>query len=213
VATIVEKDVLCYVPPPGLDYDLARAKEELELARKEMGPKFKKGFSIKFNSGVEGHKLIAEFLQHEWSTKLGLQVTLESQEWKTFLKDTVNGEYEVARMGWIGNFPDPEAEFLGGFKCKSPDNRTNYCSAKFDALMEKAAGTLDRKERLAIVKEAEAEMMQSAAVVPLYVYTLKNLQKPYVKDLAINFVDQVPFRRAWIDPDWKENAAKKGPAK
>jgi oligopeptide transport system substrate-binding protein len=213
VATIVEKDKLCYVPPPGLDYDLARAKEELALARKEMGANFKNGFSIKFNSGVEGHKLIAEFLQHEWSTKLGLKVTLESQEWKTFLKDTVNGEYEVARMGWIGNFPDPEAEFLGGFKCKSPDNRTNYCSASFDALMEKAAGTLDRKERLAIVKQAEAEMMQAAAIVPLYVYTLKNLQKPYVKDLAVNFVDQVPFRRAWIDPDWKANAARKDATK
>ena len=116
-------------------------------------------------------------------------------------------------MGWIGNFPDPEAEFLGGFKCKSPDNRTNYCSASFDALMEKAAGTLDRKERLAIVKQAEAEMMQAAAIVPLYVYTLKNLQKPYVKDLAVNFVDQVPFRRAWIDPDWKTNAARKDATK
>ena len=204
VAAIVEKGVLCYVPPPGLDYDLAKAKSELALARQEMGAQFKKSFSIKFNSGVEGHKLIAEFLQHEWSTKLGLDVKLESQEWKTFLKDTVNGEYEVARMGWIGNFPDPEAEFLGNFKCTSPDNRTKYCSEKFDALMAKAEGTLDRKERLKIAAEAEHEMIEAAAIVPLYVYTLKTLQKPYVRDLAINFVDQVPFRRVWIDPDWQE---------
>ena len=206
VAAIVEKGKLCYVPPPGLDYDLAKAREELALARKEMGAKFRKGFSIKFNSGVEGHKLIAEYLQHEWSTKLGLTVTLESQEWKTFLKDTVNGEYDVARMGWIGNFPDPEAEFLSNFKCTSPDNRTKYCSQKFDALMAQAEGTLDRKERQAIVREAEAEMMQNSAIVPLYVYTLKTLRKPYVRDLAINFVDQVPFRRVWIDPDWKSRA-------
>ena len=206
VAAIVVKDKLCYVPPPGLDYDLAKAKEELAIARKEMGARFRTGFSIKFNSGVEGHKLIAEYLQHEWSTKLGLKVTLESQEWKTFLKDTVNGEYDVARMGWIGNFPDPEAEFLGGFKCTSPDNRTKFCSQTFDALMAKAEGTADRVERLAIAKEAEREMIESGAIVPLYVYTLKNLQKPYVKDLAINFVDQVPFRRVWIDPDWKREA-------
>ena len=208
MAAIVEKGVLCYVPPPGLDYDLARAKSELALARQEMGATFKKSFSIKFNSGVEGHKLIAEFLQHEWSTKLGLDVRLESQEWKTFLKDTVNGEYEVARMGWIGNFPDPEAEFLGNFKCTSPDNRTKYCSEKFDALMAKAEGTLDRKERLKIAAEAEHEMIEAAAIVPLYVYTLKTLQKPYVRDLAINFVDQVPFRRVWIDPDWKNRGEK-----
>jgi oligopeptide transport system substrate-binding protein len=209
VATIVVKDQLCYVPPPGLDYDLARAKEELALARKEMGSKFRTGFSIKFNSGVEGHKLIAEYLQHEWSTKLGLKVTLESQEWKTFLKDTVSGEYDVARMGWIGNFPDPEAEFLGGFKCTSPDNRTKYCSETFDGLLARAEATADRVERLALAKEAERTMIEDAAIVPLYVYTLKNLRKPYVKDLAINFVDQVPFRRVWIDPAWAERGGAK----
>jgi oligopeptide transport system substrate-binding protein len=203
VAAIVIKDKLCYVPPPGLDFDLAKAREELELARKEMGPAFKNGFSIKFNSGVESHKLIAELLQHEWSTKLGLKVQLESQEWKTFLKDTVNGEYDVARMGWIGNFPDPEAEFLGNFKCTSPDNRSKYCSEKYDALMAKAEGTADRVERLAIAREAEREMIESAPIVPLYVYTAKHLRKPYVKDMAINFVDQVPFRRVWIDPAWR----------
>ncbi len=205
VAAIVQKGALCYVPPPGLDFDLVKAREELAMAKKEMGAGFRKGFSIKFNSGVEGHKLIAEYLQHEWSSKLGLQVTLESQEWKTFLKDTVNGEYDVARMGWIGNFPDPEAEFLGNFKCTSPDNRAKFCSEKFDALMAQAEGTLDRKERLAIAREAEREMIEKAAILPLYVYTLKNLRKPYVKDLAINFVDQVPFRRVWIDPDWKQH--------
>jgi oligopeptide transport system substrate-binding protein len=205
VAAIVEKGKLCYVPPAGVDYDLAEAKKELDLARQEMGSKFPKSFSIKYNSGVEGHKLIAEFMQQEWATKLGLDVKLESQEWKTFLKDTVSGEYDVARMGWIGNFPDAEAEFLPQFKCKSPDNRTKFCSPEFDRLMAKAEGTLDRKERLRITAEAERVMIQDSPIVPMYVYTLKNLQKPYVRDLAINFVDQVAFRKAWIDPDWQRS--------
>jgi oligopeptide transport system substrate-binding protein len=169
-----------------------------------MGASFRKGFTIKFNSGVEGHKLIAEYLQRQWSTQLGLDVKLESQEWKTFLKDTINGEYDVARMGGIGNFPDPETEFLSSFKCTSPDNRTRFCTSTFDALIARAEGTADRVERLALVRDAEREVLEKAAVVPLYVYTLKSLQKPYVKDLAVNFVDQVAFRWAWIDPDWRE---------
>src|SRR5262249_23889854 len=112
VATIVLSNELCYVPPPGLDFDLEKAHRELELAKQEMGDQFPQKFTLKFNSGSDAHKLIAEWIQEVWRKNLGLEVDLEVQEWKTFLKDTVNGEYDLARMGWIGNFPDPEAEFL-----------------------------------------------------------------------------------------------------
>ena len=64
-------------------------------------------FSLKFNSGVEGHKLIAEYIQHEWQEKLGLTIELEVQEWKTYLKATKGGEYQVGRMGWIGGENTP----------------------------------------------------------------------------------------------------------
>ncbi len=207
VAMIMETDVLCYVPPPGLDFDLEKAKAELEIARKEMGSKFPQTFSLKYNSGVEGHKLIAEYLQYVWQTNLGLDVKLASQEWKTFLKDTREGNYEVARMGWIGNFPDTEAEFMPAFKCGSPDNRTKWCSEEFMALYAKAEATMDRKKRLEYVYKMEELMINEAPIVPLYVYTQHHLQKPYMRDLAINFSDQQPWRKAWIDRNWRANEA------
>lgn len=205
VAAIVLSGEICYVPPQGLDFDLEKAKAELELARKEMGAEFPKKLSLKFNSGTESHKLIAEYMQEQWRVNLGLKVELQSQEWKTFLKDTRNGEYEVARMGWIGNFPDPEGEFLPQFKCDSPDNRTKFCNPEFERLYKQAEATADRKKRLSIIKQAEKIMVEDAAIIPLYVYTQHHLQKPFVKDLAINPVDQVPLRKAWIDPDWRQH--------
>lgn len=206
-ASIIEPGKLCYVPPPGLDYDLDKAHAELAQARKEMGPAFPRHFTIKFNSGVEGHKLIAEYLQQEWSKNLGLDVDLESQEWKTFLKDTRNGQFDVARFGGIGNFPDPE-EFLADYKCKSPSNRPGWCNEKYDALFKKAEGTANRKERLGLIHDAEKELIEQEPVIPLYVYRWKILQKPYVHNLAMNPEDQVPFRFASIDPDWKQHQGK-----
>jgi oligopeptide transport system substrate-binding protein len=203
VALIVETGKLCYVPPVGARYDLAKAKEELEIARKELGGKLPK-VTVRFNTGVEQHKTIAEFIQHEWQTKLHLDVELESQEWKTFLKATVNGEYDVARMGWIGNFPDPEAEFLGGFKCESPDNRTGFCSEEYDRLFAEAEQTFDRKKRLEIIRRAEELMINEAPILPLYVYTQHVLQKPYMRDLYINLTNHQSLRETWIDPDWKK---------
>ena len=51
-------------------------------------------------------------------------------------------------------------------------------------------------------------MVEAASIIPLYVYTQHHLQKPYVRDLAINPVDQVPLRKAWIDPQWRTRAAR-----
>ncbi len=207
VASVMISGELCYVPPPGLPYDLEAAKQELALARKEMGAAFPKSFSLKFNIGSEQHKLLAEYMQYEWKTKLGLDVQLESQEWKTFLSDTTYGQYDVARMGWIMNFPDLEAEMLPQFRCDSPDNRTKWCSREFEEIYERAEATTDRTERVRIIREAERVFLEEAPVIPVYVYTQHHLQKPYVKDLAINLTNMIPFEKAWIDPQWKQHAA------
>ena len=203
VASMMIPGQLCYLPPPGLDYDPERARAELAEARKEMGARFPRSFTLKFNAGSEGHKLIAEYVQDQWRKVLGLDVDLQVQEWKTFLADTNNGQYDVARMGWILNFPDVEAEMLPQFKCDAPDNREKYCNPEFDALFRKAEATFDRKQRLAIMREAERILVEDQPIIPFYVYTQQHLQKPYVRDLAMNFVDQVPFEKAWIDPDWR----------
>ncbi len=213
VATIVETNKLCYVPPQGLSFDLDKAKQELALAKRDMGADFKTRFTVKFNTGSEGHKLVAENLQAQWKRNLGLTVTLQSQEWKTYLKATTSGEYEVARLGWIGNFPDPESEFLAIFKCDSPMNRTRWCNKEFDRLFKEAEATADRKQRLAIIKRAATIMINEAPVLPLYVYVQHHLQKPYMRDLAINLPDQVPLHKAWIDPDWKKHLADSAPAR
>jgi len=203
VAMIMVKGELCYVPPPGLDYDPDKARAELALARQELGSKFPSKITYKFNTGVELHKLIAEYLQQQWSRNLGLTVELESQEWKTFLVDTRAGNYDIGRMGWIGNFPDAEAEFDVIFLCGNPNNRPQWCNQDFQRAWAETQLVLDRKQRLAKLYQAEKIMIEDAPVIPLYVYTQKHLQKPYVRDLAINFVDQPPLWEAWLDPDWQ----------
>ncbi len=205
-------DGLCYVPPPGLDFDPDAARMELAQARAELGDAFPEPLSLKFNVGYEGHKLIAEYIQDQWRKNLGLQVELSSQEWKTYLKATVAGEYQVARMGWIGSFPDPESEFVSIFKCGSPFNRPRWCNDEFERLFRQVESTADRVQRLALLRRAEEVVIREAAVIPLYVYTQHHLQKPYVRDLTVNFPDQPPLTRAWIDPGWGAAAAGGGEA-
>jgi oligopeptide transport system substrate-binding protein len=205
VVSLMITGELCYAPPPGLDFDPDKAKAELALAKQEMGAAFPSTLVYKFNAGSEQHKLIAEILQAQWHDVLGLDIQLEVQEWKTFLSDTKNGDYQLGRMGWIGNFPDAEGEFLPFFRCGAPDNRARYCSEAFEAAMAAAKPIRDRKARLKKVYEAEKIMIEDVPVIPIYVYTQVHLQKPYVKDLYINLIDQPPLHEAWIDPDWRKH--------
>jgi oligopeptide transport system substrate-binding protein len=204
VALIMKKGALCYVPPPGLDYDLAAAQAELAQARAELGAAFPAKLSYRYNAGTEVHKQIAEYLQAAWA-RIGLTVELEAQEWKTFVADTRAGRYELARFGSIGNLPDTESEFLPLFRCGAPDNRSRYCNPAFERLLDEARPVQDRVARNAILRRAEQVMIEDAPVIPLYVYTQKHLQKPYVRDLAINLVDQPPMWRAWLDPAWRSH--------
>jgi len=205
VASIMVTGELCYVPPPGLDFDPERARQELALARQELGKDFPSKLVFKFNQGSEQHKLIAEYLQHQWQEVLGVTIELEVQEWKTFLADTKNGQFELGRFGWIGNFPDAEGEFLPLFRCGSPNNRSRYCSPEFERALGAAKPIRDRKQRLERVYQAEQILVEDAPVIPLFVYTQIHLHKPYVRDLHINLVDQPPLHEAWLDPDWKQH--------
>jgi oligopeptide transport system substrate-binding protein len=203
VALVIEPGKLCYVPPPGLEYDPARAREELELARQEMGARFPQTVVYKFNTGVESHKLIAEYVQAQWKTVLGIEVTLESQEWQVFLSDTRKLQYQTARMGWIAAGSDPESEFARLWRCSSPNNRPKWCNQAYERILDEIAEMTDRKARLRRLADAEKVMVEEAPIIPLYNYTQKHLQKPYVRDLHINYIDQPPLWRAWLDPDWK----------
>jgi oligopeptide transport system substrate-binding protein len=207
VVMIMITGELCYVPPPGLDFDPDKAREELALARQEMGASFPSTITYKFNQGNEGHKLIAEYLQAQWEKVLGIDVVLEVQEWKTFLSDTKGGQYQTARFGWIGNFPDSEAEFLPMFACSSPNNRSKWCSPAFEAAMAEVKPIRDRKARLLKLREAERIMIEDAPIMPLYVYVQINMKKPYVKDLGVNFPDQPPLHEAYLDPSWRDAEA------
>jgi oligopeptide transport system substrate-binding protein len=200
-ALVMISGQLCYVPPPGLDHDLAAARREIALARAEGGVP-DHPIEYRYNAGSEAHKQIAEYLQASWA-RIGVDVRLTAQEWNSLLDDTHRGDYEISRLGAAGTIADTESEFLAIFRCDSPDNRGKYCSPAFERLMDEARALTDRRARNAKLREAEAVMLEDAPVLPIYVYTQKHLIKPYVRDYAINVVDQPPLWRIALDGGWR----------
>lgn len=203
VAMVIQPGALCYVPPSGLDFDPEQARRELALAREQMGADFPSRLSLTFNLGTESHRAIAEYVQASWREVLGLHIELSSQEWKTYLQATLSGDFEIARFGAGSSFPDPESEILSMFKCDSPNNRARWCNPEFEQYFRAAESMPDRSRRLELIHDAERVLVQDAPVIPIYVYTNYQLQKPYVRDMPLNPTDKQPLHLLWIDPDWR----------
>jgi oligopeptide transport system substrate-binding protein len=81
------------------DSQFARAQELLAEAGYPGGEGFPV-FELMYNTS-EGHKLVAEMVQEMWKTNLGIEITLANQEWAVFQETRKQGDYQVARGGWI----------------------------------------------------------------------------------------------------------------
>ena len=53
-----------------------------------------------------GHIAVAESMQQDFSA-VGIKMTIQVQDWNVFLEERKNGNFDIAREGWIADFNDP----------------------------------------------------------------------------------------------------------
>lgn len=130
--------------------------------------------SILYNTD-EGHKQIAEFIQQEWKNNLGINVTLENQEWQTYLSNRNQGNFAVARAGWVGDYTDPNT-FLDMFLTGSGMNGGKYSNEVFDLLINEAARMDAGPDRMGVLRTAEDLLInEDQGILPLYYYVTMNM--------------------------------------
>lgn len=125
----------------------------------------------------DNHKAVGEALQSQWQAGLGVQVTLNNQEWGTFLETRKQGDYQIARNGWINDYNDPMG-FLDMWVTGGGNNDAQYSNADYDAAIKAASSTADPVERMKFMHEAENILMsQDWTLGPIYFYTQKYMMK------------------------------------
>ncbi len=176
---------------------------EPETARKllaEAGYPDGKGLptiTLSFNTS-EGHRQVAEALQAMWRKELGIDVQLENQEWNVFLSNAERMNFQICRMGWIGDYADPYT-FLELLSSACGNNHSNWENAEYDRLLQEGNRQNDPAMRLKILRQAEAIALKEQPLIPLYVYTRSQLVKPYVRGIWGNHQDRHPWKYIWID--------------
>ncbi|WP_420491403.1 peptide ABC transporter substrate-binding protein [Neobacillus drentensis] len=182
------------------DNSTKKAKEYLEAGLKDLGLKDASelpAITLSYNTD-EGHQKIAQAIQDMWKKTLGINVKLENEEWKVYITKLHSGDYQVGRMGWLGDFNDP-INFLELFRDKKGGNNdTNWENAKFKQLLIDSGKETDAAKRTQMLKDAEAIFMDEMPVAPIYFYTNTWVQDENLKGVVVSGLGDVQFKWAYF---------------
>ncbi len=194
---LVPPDPNGYTPPVLFKSDPDTARALLADAGYPDGAGFPT-FELLYNT-QESHRRLAVAIQQMWQQELGISVTLVNKEWKVYLEDQDNLNYDVSRRGWIGDYVDPNT-FLELYQTDGGNNKTGFTDARYDEIiLREAPRSLDRKKRYELYREAESILMESMPILPIYTYSTKHLIHPSVRGLPPNIMDHVNFKYVWLE--------------
>lgn len=147
---------------------------------------------LRYNAG-EVHNKVAVAVASMWKEALGIEVRLTAVEFKSLLQDIDNGDVEVFRSSWQGDYNDPYT-FAQFFKSGAGTNLPHYQSAEYDSLLAAAAAQIDAGKRRELLQNAERLMLRDHPMIPLYFYVTKRLVKPEVEGWYDNVMNVVYSR-------------------
>ena len=167
---------------------MSQKERDAEAARllKEAG--YGKGNPLKFSllyNTSENHKKIAVALGSMWKKTLGLDVTLENQEWKTYLSSKDQGNFEVARAGWCGDYNEASS-FLTLMMSNNTTGGQHWGNTDYDAIIMKALTSTSESERQEYYAQAEALIAKEMPIAPIYQYVKSRLLSPKVGGFPSN---------------------------
>lgn len=197
----------CFTPPntggftakEGYGYNPRKAKQLLDSYLKEKGMDELPPFELSYNTS-EGHKKVAEALQAMWKKALGIEIQLLNMEWKVFLSTISNGDYSIARAGWIGDYVDANT-FLHLWRTGDGNNLTGWSNADYDLSLQLAEQSLEPLERFTHFQKCEDLLADEVPILPLYFYVQVSLRHPTVKGWYPTLLNHHPYKYIHLEAE------------
>ena len=184
-----------YQTPQPLEFNVDRARVLLAEAGFPGGEGFPTA-EILINTS-ENHRRIAEAIQEMWRIHLNINVSIVNQEWKVYLNEVTNLQYDISRSGWIGDYMDP-ITFLGMFTTGNGNNNTGWSSPAYDAIIAEVHQLSDTEERFTLLQRAESLLLEELPILPIYWYTRIFMLDPRVKGWNPKLLDNRPYKYIYL---------------
>lgn len=172
---------------PLAKFDPTQAKSLLKSADPD-GSKTK-GLTYWYDPENPLNKAVAENLQDQWNTNLGVQINLQAESHSQFIKDYLSGKFVMNRSGWQADYDHPQDWYdnLFGKIAGCPDTNcaSGYDSPQYDQLVA-SADSKPIGDALPIYKQVSELLISNVAYIPLYYSVGAFMIKPYVKGAGTN---------------------------
>ena len=187
--------------PQWQQWDYGKRVEEAKKLLQEAGYGEQKPLTFNFLYNTsEQHKKIAVAAASMWKQALGfVNVNLENQEWKTYLDSRRNGNYQIARASWCGDYNE-SSTFLNTLRSDNSSNRAFYQSIAYDNIMNQTLAVgADDTARSKLYQQAEQQIDTDTAVIPVYGFVNSRLVQPRIGGYSTEDVlNELPSKRLFI---------------
>lgn len=165
----------------------------------------------------EADVAIAEYTKEVWES-LGFTVKLSSGGGKMYTNKLYMGDFDVIGIDYQGlttdafSFLAPFAKEYSGESInieseeRNAPHVTGFDNKEYNALIDKIFGTLDNKERVALLHDAEEMLLELAPVVPLHFNVNSYMKSKKLSGLEVSGYGYVIFTEAKLKNYEETNA-------
>ncbi len=189
--TLVPQGVPGYKAYKAYDLNLTDAKAKLAAANVQ-------NLSLTYTTrDREDQNKVAAVIQAQLKQNLGLNVSVKSVPWTTFLTERQAHHYNFFYGSWGQDYPDPQDWLFPLASSGQPENNEGYSNPQFDQLVKTANALADpakQAQRFDMYNQAEKMYLDNATIVPLYQFQTDFMLKPGWTGWGYNAQFTAPFR-------------------
>lgn len=162
--------------------------------------------TLTYASGVSNFSQEVSAMIGMWQKVLGITVTARAVDYNTLLADvtaaTNNPQgLQMWGLAWVGEYPDPQDWLTRQFDAGVLNNNMNYGQnfsndaaqqQNTQRLLEAADANFQAQPRLSAYQNAEQQLVNDVAWLPMEQITQVYLLKPYVIGMTANPQGQIP---------------------
>jgi oligopeptide transport system substrate-binding protein len=187
-------------PPPRVNVDLAAARAEVELAKRELGvaelPEL-----VLLTDDTPAAVTHSEYLQEYWRRVLGLTIRIDRQNFRQRLAKQETGEFDVVIYGWSADYDDP-LSFADLYASWNLNNHGRYNNPELDAQVRIAQQSLDQSVRLRAFAEIQRILIEDAVTILAYERGVMYVEDARLKGVARRAMGASPdYTMAYIAED------------
>jgi oligopeptide transport system substrate-binding protein len=166
------------------------AKAKALLVEAGYGPDNPLKLTLNYNTS-ESHKKIAIGVSQFWKQTLGVQLELANTEWKIHTTNLQNGDYEIGRYAWCGDYNEAST-YLDLLTSYSGHNVSGYSNPEYDDLMAESKTMANPNPNYTAAEKLLARDMPFA---PIYQYTSAIMVQPKLRGWPVDNLMQNWYAR------------------